>query len=81
MLRERDATGSASWSDIVAHCLRASVRVPDEASRGLLVTAAGNLESLENLIATLDAAAVSAGSDDTPGPRRSSGCSTGSRRR
>ena len=64
VLRERDATGSSSWPDIVAHCLSGERRVPDEESRRFLVKAAGSLESLENLVATLDAAAVGAGMDE-----------------
>ena len=32
VLRERDATGSSSWPDIVAHCLSGERPVPDEAA-------------------------------------------------
>jgi HEAT repeat protein len=64
VLRERDATGSSTWSDIVAHCLSGEPLAPDEQSRRLLATAAAHLESLEQLVVALDLAAVGAGCDD-----------------
>jgi hypothetical protein len=64
VLKERDGTGTSTWSDIVTHCLSGDRSGLDEPNRQLLVTAAGRLDTLQRLVATVDAAAAGAGGDE-----------------
>jgi hypothetical protein len=64
VLREGAPTGSSSWADIIAHCLSGERPASDTASRDLLVTAGGDLETLASLVDTLDGAAVKEGRDE-----------------